>query len=133
MKLKIKKIFPWLMILFICYISNMFEFNYMNYNFFINKYLFIFIFNIFILISSINKINIDLDNKYLFNLHILLNIIWLFLFFFYKNTIYSLISISFNIIILILYLKKNYKNNILFNSFYFIWYCYLLSVNLLIL
>lgn len=140
MKLKIinlkKYLGPVLLIGIVGWISNIYEFNYMNYDFFLNKYLFIISYYLNIMFITVikNKItNIDLDKKYLFNLHILLNIIWMFLFFLYRNSIYSLVCICFDIIILILFYRKIFKDNLLLNTISFLWCIYLVLINFLIL
>lgn len=140
MKLKIinlkKYLGPVLLIGIVGWISNIYEFNYMNYDFFLNKYLFIISYYLNIMFITVikNKItNIDLDKKYLFNLHILLNIMWMFLFFLYRNSIYSLVCICFDIIILILFYRKIFKDNLLLNTISFLWCIYLVLINFLIL
>jgi len=140
MKLKIinlkKYLGPILLIGIVGWISNIYEFNYMNYDFFLNKYLFIISYYLNIMFITVikNKItNIDLDKKYLFNLHILLNIMWMFLFFLYRNSIYSLVCICFDIIILILFYRKIFKDNLLLNTISFLWCIYLVLINFLIL
>lgn len=125
-----------LIILFVGILSGVNEFNFMNYSFFINKYIFIIISLMFIVKLTINKNKIkeiDLDNKYLFNLHILLNIIWIFLFFLYRNTYISLFVILSNVIILFLLYKTLLSKYKVFNIFYGMWFIYLVVVNILII
>lgn len=112
-------------------LSKIYYFNYINYNYILPKKLYIFIFYsmLIILYKVVNNIKKNLDDIYYFRLHILLNIIWLFLFFLYKNIYYSLIVILFNFIILVIMIKK-YK--VFYLYIYMVWFIYLVLINILI-
>lgn len=127
---------PILFIVLTSIISNILDFNYINYPFIIPKFIFIVISLLLITYISIKRKEIynTLDNIYYYKLHIVLIIIWIFLFFLYKEFYISLICILFNLIILIILLTKyiKYKFNILY-LIYFIWYLYIVIINIMIL
>ena len=113
-------------------LSKMYYFNYINYNYILSKNLYILLYYCMLIILYkvlINKLK-TIDDIYYFRLHILLNIIWMFLFFLYKNTFYSLIVIIFNFIILVILFKRTDKN--IFKYLYIVWFMYLVLTNILI-
>lgn len=136
MKKIINLFIPCILIALSSYSSNILSFNYINYAYFIPKYLFIIIYFGLIIYISINRyiIYTCLDNIYYFKLHILLNIFWLFLFFYYKLFYISLICLLFNLIIIIILLNKFIKKKFnLIYILYLLWYLYLVLINILIL
>ena len=127
---------PIIIIVLVSNISNILKFNYINYPFIVSKYIFITI-SIILLIYISYKRNIiynSIENIYYYKLHIVLIIIWIFLFFLYKEFYISLICILFNLIITIILLNKyiNKKFNIMY-TIYFLWYLYVVIINILIL
>ena len=113
-------------------LSKMYYFNYINYNYILSKNLYILLYYCMLIILYkvlINKLK-TIDDIYYFRLHILLNIIWMFLFFLYKNTFYSLIVIIFNFIILVILFKRTDKN--IYKYLYIVWFMYLVLTNILI-
>ena len=121
---------PIIVIVLVSYISSILDFNYINYPFIINKYIFITISILLLTYISIKRNNIytSLENIYYYKLHIVLNIIWIFLFFLYKEFYISLICILFNFVINIILFKKYKYNKIYF--IYLLWYCYIVYINI---
>lgn len=134
----LKGIFPLSIIIGTSILGNLYDFNFMNYEFMPSRFTFIVISILMILGLTLirNKINaLSLDGQYLYQLHYLLITIWIFLFFYYKIFFISFITLLFNCIILfllILYLAKIYKKYVFF-CLYFFWFIYLMIINLLIL
>ena len=101
MKIMTKKVlyimFPVIIVISAGIISNVSSFNFMNYNYILNRYAFIFIYILMILLLSkkINNNNLKLDDIYYYRLHIVLNIIVIFLFFFYKIFVINLLCMFF--------------------------------------
>lgn len=134
----IRIIFPLIVVIGTSILSNLYSFNFMNYSFMPSRLMFIIISLLMLLglsrIRSKVKI-ISLDDQYLYQLHYLLIIIWIFLFFFYKIFFISFITMLFNFVILILLVKcigKLYKKYI-FLILYLLWFIYLIIINFLIL
>ena len=129
----VNNMLPSILIVLVSKISNILDFNYINYPFIISKYIFITISILLITYISIKRNNIYncLDNIYYYKLHIVLIIIWIFLFFLYKEFYISLICILFNLIIGIILLFK-YKFNIIY-ILYLLWYLYIVLINILVL
>ena len=134
----LKIIFPLLVIIETGVLSNLYGFNFMNYDFMPSRFVFIII-SLMMLLSLLwirNKVQIlSLDGQYLYQLHYLLIIVWLFLFFFYKLFFISLITMLFNFIILLLLIQcmiKLYKKYVFF-ILYLLWFIYLIIINFLIL
>lgn len=134
----IRIIFPLIVVIGTSILSNLYSFNFMNYSFMPSRLMFIIISLLMLLglsrIRSKVKI-ISLDDQYLYQLHYLLIVIWIFLFFFYKIFFVSFITMLFNFVILILLVKcigKLYKKYI-FLILYLLWFIYLIIINFLIL
>ncbi len=134
----IRIIFPLIVVIGTSILSNLYSFNFMNYSFMPSRLMFIIISLLMLLglsrIRSKVKI-ISLDDQYLYQLHYLLIVIWIFLFFFYKIFFVSFITLLFNFVILILLVKcigKLYKKYI-FLILYLLWFIYLIIINFLIL
>lgn len=127
---------PIIVIVLVSNISHILDFNYISYPFIISKYLFITISLILLIYISYKRkiIYNSIDNIYYYKLHIVLIIIWIFLFFLYKEFYISLICILFNLIITIILLNKyiNKKFNIIY-TIYFLWYLYVVLINILVL
>lgn len=122
------------------YFSHFNDFPFMNYSLIINKKTFIFFTVINILILSFYRYKLysflSLDDYYLFNLHILLIIVWLFLFFFYQIYFLSLFIIIFNLIIFLIIFWHFFHYKMLHTGLLFIylfWLFYVLIVNFFIL
>lgn len=119
-------------------LSKVHKFNYINYKFLPARSIFITLgyFLPLLLYLTKNKIsNIKLDDIFYFKLHILLNVMWIFLFFLYKETIISLFVIIFNMLIAFIMIKRFctlYKRRFIY-YIYFLWFMYLVLVNLLII
>lgn len=134
----IKTIFPLLVVIGTSILSNLYSFNFMNYSFMPSRLVFIIVSLLMLLgLSRIrNKVQIvSLDGQYLYQLHYLLVIIWIFLFFFYKMFFISFITMLFNFIILLLLIQcivKLYKKY-MFLILYLLWFIYLIIINFLIL
>ncbi len=134
----LKVSFPLFIVIGTSIISNLYSFNFMNYEFMPSRFVFI-VSSLAMLLGLTlirNKVHIlSLDGHYLYQLHYLLIIIWIFLFFYYKIFFISLIMLLFNsiiLILLILYLIKLYKRYVFF-ALYLFWFIYLIVVNFLIL
>ncbi len=132
-------IIPTFLIIIVGIISNLTAFPFMNYNFILDKKIFICmsIFQIVLFNLSYYKVKILMskDDIYVYHLHYLLIIMWLFLFFLYKQFIISFFLLCFNLILLCLiisfYIKLKKKNLCLF--MYLIWYVYILIINFLVI
>lgn len=134
----IRIIFPLIVVIGTSILGNLYSFNFMNYSFMPSRLMFIIISLLMLLVLSRirSKVKIiSLDDQYLYQLHYLLIIIWIFLFFFYKIFFISFITMLFNFVILILLVKcigKLYKKYI-FLILYLLWFIYLTIINFLIL
>ncbi len=133
MKKMTKKIgyllFPIIMIIIsscICHVNS----------FLLHKYLFIiYLVMISLFVYKIKSINLVLEDIYFYRLHILLNIISIYIFFLYKLFIINIIIMLFNFIILIILINKIIKIT-KFNIFYIlylIWFIYLIVFNILVI
>lgn len=129
---------PLIFILVTSLLSNVYSFNFMNYKYLPNRYVFIFTSLILLIYLFIKRSNIDiksLDILYIYKLHILLIIIWIFLFFYYKLFYISFISIIFNFIILILLIRNLIKLSkiSIFYLVYLFWYLYIIIINFIVM
>ena len=105
-------IFPIILIIITGKLSNVGNFNFMNYKFMLSKNIFIIIYIVMLLLLSRKKYNIynlTLDDIYYYKLHILLNIICIFMFFLYRCFFISFIAILFNLIVLVILLNRFIK------------------------
>lgn len=129
---------PFIFILITSLLSNVYSFNFMSYKHLPNRYVFIVTSLILLIYLFIKRSNIytkSLDIIYIYKLHILSIIIWIFLFFYYKLFYISFIVIIFNLIILILVINNFIKLSkiSIFYLVYLFWYLYIIIINFIVM
>lgn len=120
--------------------TNYKDFPFMNYSFLIGRKLFFITFALeIILLNYIYQKSVMYlrGNDYIrYQFHLLLIVIWSFLFFTYHEYLLSFLTMLGSYLLLIPLLKLFHKNNsqaFKLSIIYFIWLSYLLGINLLIL